>query len=235
VTSNAPDDDLAEWDAAYVLGALSLEERRTYENYLAANPARAAELTELAGMPGILNALSRDEAVALTDLAGAPPAEPRPDNIASLAHAAAKRQQRSRRTWLAAAVASAAALLIAGGIVGATVFPNSAAPTQTVAMQAMQPTPRGGLTAELAVTEKKWGTELNWACHYTKDWSRNVASYDIVVTKHDGVQQTVGSWKPAGDEAKGLSAATSIPTAQIRTVDIRVSGSNEPLAITTLR
>jgi hypothetical protein len=229
------DDDLAEWDAAYVLGALSLEERRTYESYLAANPARAAELTELAGMPGILNALSRDEAVALTDLAGAPPSEQRPGNIASLAHAAAKRQQRSRRTWLAAAVASAAALLIAGGIVGATVFPNSAAPTQTVAMQAMQPTPRGGLTAELAVTEKKWGTELNWACQYTKDWSRNVDSYDIVVTTHEGVQKTVGSWKPAGDEATGLSAATSIPTKQIQRVDIRVSGSNEPLAITTLR
>jgi hypothetical protein len=229
------DDDLAEWDAAYVLGALSLEERRTYESYLAANPARAAELTELAGMPGILNALSREEAVALTDLAGAPPSEQRADDIASLAHAAAKRQQRSRRTWLAAAVASAAALLIAGGIVGATVFPNSAAPTQTVAMQAMQPTPRGGLTAELAVTEKKWGTELNWSCQYTKDWSRNVDSYDIVVTTHDGVQKTVGSWKPAGDEATGLSAATSIPTKQIQRVDIRVSGSNEPLAITTLR
>jgi hypothetical protein len=229
------DDDLAEWDAAYVLGALSLEERRTYESYLAANPARAAELTELAGMPGILNALSREEAVALTDIAGAPPSEQRADDIASLAHAAAKRQQRSRRTWLAAAVASAAALLIAGGIVGATVFPNSAAPTQTVAMQAMQPTPRGGLTAELAVTEKKWGTELNWACQYTKDWSRNVDSYDIVVTTHDGVQKTVGSWKPAGDEATGLSAATSIPTKQIQRVDIRVSGSNEPLAITTLR
>jgi hypothetical protein len=229
------DDDLAEWDAAYVLGALSLEERRTYESYLAANPARAAELTELAGMPGILNALSREEAVALTDIAGAPPSEQRADDIASLTHAAAKRQQRSRRTWLAAAVASAAALLIAGGIVGATVFPNSAAPTQTVAMQAMQPTPRGGLTAELAVTEKKWGTELNWACQYTKDWSRNVDSYDIVVTTHDGVQKTVGSWKPAGDEATGLSAATSIPTKQIQRVDIRVSGSNEPLAITTLR
>ena len=229
------DDDLAEWDAAYVLGALSLEDRRTYEGYLAANPARATELTELAGMPGILNALSRDEAVALTDLAGAPLSESRPDNVASLAHAAAKRRQRSRRTWLAAAVASAAALLIAGAVVGATVFPQSSAPTQTVAMQAMQPTPRVGLTAQLAVTEKKWGTELNWACQYTKDWSRNVHSYDIVVTTHDGVQKTVGSWKPAGDEATGLSAATSIPTAQIRTVDIRVSGTNEPLAITTLR
>ena len=235
MTSYPPDDNIAEWDAAYVLGALSLEDRRTYENYLAANPARAAELTDFAGMPGILNALSRDEAVALTDLAGAPPVQERPDNVASLAQAAAKRQQRSRRTWLATAVATAAALLILGGAVGATVFPRSSAPTETVAMQAMQPTPRGGLTAELAVTEKKWGTELNWACQYTKDWSRNVESYDIVVTTHDGTQRAVGSWKPAGDEATGLSAATSIPTSQIRTVDIRVTGSDEPLAITTLR
>jgi len=102
-------------------------------------------------------------------------------------------------------------------------------------MQAMQPTPRGGLTAQLAVTEKKWGTELNWACQYTKDWSRNVDSYDIVVTTHDGQQKVVGSWKPAGDEATGLSAATSIPASQISTVDIRESGSNEPLAVKTLR
>jgi hypothetical protein len=235
VTNFKPEDDLAEWDAAYVLGALSLEERRRYESFLAANPDRATELTELAGMPGILNALSRDEAVALTNLAGAPPAGDRSDNVASLAHAAAERKRRSRRTWLATAVASAAALLIAGGVVGATVFSRTTAPVETVAMQEMQPTPRGGLTAQLAVSEKKWGTELNWACEYTKDWSRDVKSYDIVVTTHDGVQTAVGSWKPAGEEAKGLSAATSIPTSQIRTVDIRVTGSNEPLAITTLR
>jgi hypothetical protein len=227
-------DDLAEWDAAYVLGALSLEERRIYENYLAANPARAAELTELAGMPGILNALSRDEAVALTDLAGSAPSDDRADEVASLAHAAAKRQRRTRRTMSTAAIGVAAALLIAGGVVGATVFPRSAPSVETVAMQAMQPTPGGGLTAELAVTQKKWGTELNWACEYTEDWSREVDSYDIVVTTHDGVETAVGSWKPAGDEATGLSAATSIPTSQIRTVDIRVSGTNEPLAVSTL-
>jgi homospermidine synthase len=228
------DDDLAEWDAAYVLGALSLEDRRTYESYLAANPARAAELTELAGLPGILNALSRDEAVALTDLAGAEPSDDRPDNVASLAHAAAKRQRRTRRTVLATALASAAALLIAGGVVGATVFSRSTPPAQTVAMQPMEPTPREGLTAQLAVTEKKWGTELNWACEYTKDWSRGVDSYDIVVTTKTGAQTTVGSWRPAGDEASGLSAATSIPTSEIRSVDIRVSGTDEPLAVKTL-
>jgi hypothetical protein len=56
-----------------------------------------------------------------------------------------------------------------------------------------------------------------------------------VVTTHDGQERVVGSWKPAGDEATGLSAATSIPASQIRTVDIRVTGSNEPLAVKTLR
>jgi hypothetical protein len=229
------DDNLAEWDAAYVLGALSLEDRRTYEGYLAANPAQASELSGLAGMPGILNALSADEAVALTDLAGTAPSQPVPDPIPSLAQAAAKRQRRARRTMLGVSVAAAAALVITGGVVGATVFPRSPAPVETVALQPMQPTPREGLTAKLAVTEKKWGTELNWSCQYTKDWSRNVGSYDIVVTTQDGAHHSVGSWKPAGDEAKGLSASTSIPTAQIRSVDIRVSGSDEPLAIKTLR
>ncbi|MEO3761129.1 hypothetical protein ABGB19_22965 [Mycobacterium sp. B14F4] len=235
MTDRMPDDDVAEWDAAYVLGALSQQDRRTYENYVASDPQRAAELTELAGMPGILNALSRDEAVALTDLGGggAPEAE-RPDNVASLARAAAKRQRRSRRTVLVAAVASAAALAIVGGVVGSTVFPREQPSVQTVAMQPMQQTPGQGLTAQLAVTEKKWGTELSWACEYTTDWARDVESYDIVVTTRDGAQETVGSWRPAGDEATGLSAATSIPTSQIRSVDIRVSGSDEPLAIRTL-
>lgn len=234
MTDRTPDDDVAEWDAAYVLGALSLEDRRTYENYLAANPARAAELTEFAGMPAILNALSRDEAVALTDLGGGARPTERPDNVASLAQAAAKRQRRTRRMGLAVAVAAAAALAIVGGVVGATVFPRSQPSVETVAMAPMQPGSREGLTAQLAVTEKKWGTELNWACEYTKDWSRNVESYDIVVTTKDGTQTAVGSWKPAGDEATGLSAATSIPTSQIRSIDIRVSGTDQPLAIRTL-
>jgi hypothetical protein len=231
VTDNRGD-DLAEWDAAYVLGALSLEDRRAYENYLAANPQRSAELAELAGMPDILSVLSRDEAVALTDLGGAP-ALVAPDNVASLAQSAAKRQRRSRRTGLAVAVAVAAALAIVGGVVGATVFPRAGS-VQTVAMAPMQPGSRDGLTAQLAVTEKKWGTELNWACKYTKDWSRDVDSYDIVVTTKDGAQTAVGSWTPAGDEATGLSAATSIPTSEIRSVDIRVTGTDQPLAVSTL-
>jgi hypothetical protein len=239
VTENTPDDNLAEWDAAYVLGALSLEDRRTYEDYLAAHPERAAELADVSDMPAILSALSPEEALALTDIVDEAPARsghadvaPLAD-VASLAAAAARRQRRSRRTAMVAAIASAAVLAVVGVVVGATVFPRTASVT-TVAMAPMQPGQREGLTAQLAVTEKKWGTELHWSCQYTKEWSRDVASYDIVVTTKDGKQSTVGSWKPAGDEAAGLSAATSIPTSDIRTVDIRVSGTDQPLAVTTL-
>ena len=231
--NRSDDDNLAEWDAAYVLGALNLEDRRTFENYLATNPERSAEVDELGAMPDILDVLSPEEALALTDIADGPPAESRPDNVTTLAAAAAKRQRRSRRTGLAVVVAAAAALAIIGGVVGATVFPRTTGSVQTLAMAPMQPGERPGLTAELAVTEKKWGTELNWACEYTKDWSRDVESYDIVVTTREGAQVTVGSWRPAGDEASGLAASTSIPTPDIRSVDIRVSGTDQPLAVTT--
>jgi anti-sigma factor RsiW len=59
------DDDIAEWDAAYVLGALTPEDRNTYEAFLAANQDRTAALDELAGLLCRLNVLSRDEALLL--------------------------------------------------------------------------------------------------------------------------------------------------------------------------
>ena len=204
-------DNIADWDAAYVLGALSLDDWQTYEAYLAANPERAAALTELTGIPGILNVLSRDEALALTA-----PATP---------------QRRSRRSLVAAGVAAAAVFAI-----GATVFPRPGqTPAEGIALQAMQSTPRGGINAALAVTEKKWGTRLDWTCDYTKDWAKTAASYDIVVTTDEGITSVVGTWTPASDHANGLAASTAIPTHKIRTVDIRVSGTDAPLAITTMR
>jgi anti-sigma factor RsiW len=59
------DDDIAEWDAAYVLGALGRRDENTYEVFLAADPERTAALHKLAGVLGRLNVLSRDEALAL--------------------------------------------------------------------------------------------------------------------------------------------------------------------------
>lgn len=229
-------DDVAVWDAAYVLGALSREDRHAYEAYLVSNPERAAALTELAGLPGILNMLSCDEAIALTEHAGDVPAEAHAvDLMPSLAFTAAGQQRRSRRSVLAVGLAGAAAVAIGAGAFGATVLPRQGPPADEVRMQAMQPTVRGGINAALAVTEKKWGTRLDWTCDYVKDWARTAPSYDIVVTTVEGLESAVGTWRPAGDHANELAASTAIPTARIRTVDIRVSGTHEPLAVTTMR
>ncbi len=224
-------DNIARWDAAYVLGALSHKDRYTYETYLASNPERSAALTELAGLPGVLSLLSRSEAVALTEQAGDAAA----DLMPSLAIAAATRQRRSRRRLAVMGVVAAATIAVGAGAVGATAFPRPGPPpVAEAALHAMQPTPKGGISAALAVTEKRWGTRLDWTCEYTKDWAKSAASYDIVVTTVEGVESAVGTWSPASDHGDGLAASTAIPTGKIRTVDIRLSGTHEPLAISTM-
>ncbi|WP_129784798.1 anti-sigma factor family protein [Promicromonospora panici] len=132
-------DYYAEWDAAYVLGALSPSDRRAYERHLADCDACRAAVAELAGMPGLLGTLSPAHAEAL--VAEAPGAAELPDGgpagpsgvgrdgdsrgdtgaelapvipLASLAHAA--RRSRFRRRTLGAVAASA--LVIAGTIGG---------------------------------------------------------------------------------------------------------------------
>ena len=87
----------------------------------------------------------------------------------------------------------------------------------------------------MAVTEKRWGTRLDWTCDSLEDWAKAAPGYDIVVTTVEGAESAVGTWSPASEHAGGLAASTSIPTVRIHTVDIRVSGTHEPLAVTTMR
>ena len=56
-----------DWDASYVLGALSPSDRRAYERHLAGCGQCREAVAELAGMPGLLGALSREEAEELLE------------------------------------------------------------------------------------------------------------------------------------------------------------------------
>ena len=62
---NAIPDKFAQWDAAYVLGALSPAERREFEEHLASCPACQAAVSELVAIPGLLAQVSPADAAML--------------------------------------------------------------------------------------------------------------------------------------------------------------------------
>ena len=64
---NAIPDKFAQWDAAYVLGALSPAERREFEEHLASCPPCQAAVSELAAVPGLLAQVSPADAAMLVD------------------------------------------------------------------------------------------------------------------------------------------------------------------------
>jgi hypothetical protein len=90
------------------------------------------------------------------------------------------------------------------------------------------------------VTEKGWGTRFDWNCQYTPGgWSSPdsdaaPADYDLVITDTNGTQTTVATWSATQTGAAGLVASTSVPTASIRSVEIRPTGSSTVLVRTDL-
>lgn len=180
-------DRYAEWDAAYVLGALSPSDRRAYERHLSECDACRAGVAELAGMPGLLGTLTPAHAEALvTEVpaqelpdGGTAPygVGPEPAPVISLASlAVAARKTRTRRRSLTAVAASA--LLVAGAVGGSVLADNNlfgtpdgggTPPSATVAgarTVELRPVGDADMRAELVVTPTTWGTSLRWSCHY---------------------------------------------------------------------
>jgi hypothetical protein len=256
------DDPYRDWDAAYVVGMLTPDERRAFERHLTTCPACTAAVAELAGLPGILGKLSTEEAVALLDEPALPtPAEP--DLVQHLARSVRRRRARTRRRTIGL-VAGVGAVLAVAGLFAGFGLGSVGLPTTPLALDTASPTPAstqgpdgggtgspgdgvaramaqvepGFVDAELAITEKGWGTRFDWSCTYGTDRASYpgapAITYDLVVTDAQGTETTVASWSAAGEKAGNLSASTSLPTNELRSVDIRVAGSDRPLVRTTL-
>ena len=207
-------DRYAEWDAAYVLGALSSVERLEFEAHLGSCAACSARVAEMAGMPGILGRLDEASAEELRDLPADADAPVRTEG--AVAHLA-RRVHRRRRV---AALAGAAAI-VAAAVGGATLGSAPAGPAAAAAR--LEPVGGSAVSAELTVAAVPWGTRLAWTCHYPSSGGGAYAerSYRLVVTTTAGRTATVATWGAHGDGASGLAAATSIPERSIRTVEIR--------------
>jgi hypothetical protein len=256
-------DRFREWDAAYVLGALSADDRRDYERHLQGCAVCAAAVAELAGLPGILSALPVAEAVAIDEAATTTPGAAAADHLRTAAHqpglvqrlaGAAVQRTRRRRIRLALGAAAAAALVaLGGGLLGSALTGSpateagpgvtaSSAPTPDSApgtvtqVVAMEPMEADALTAALTITETDWGTRFDWSCVYLNElWKDNgPQDYDMVMTDRSGTSTVLATWTATSPSTENLAASTDVDRDQIRSIEIRASLSGTPLAHTDL-
>jgi anti-sigma factor RsiW len=229
-------DRYREWDAAYVLGALSPEERLEFEGHLAECADCTAAVAESAGVPGVLRRLDTATAIRLRDLPeAAPVADVAPANVARIA-SGIRRRRRMFTTAAAAAIVAALGGGVGGGLtVGAALAGHSPASTSTTAQ--LHPVGGSEVSASLTMASIAEGTRLDWRCKYPAqgEWSGTTA-YRLVVQTKDGAWSTVATWsgRGSGTTVDGLSTVTSIPRQDIRAVEIRLPGEKTALAAVRL-
>ncbi|HEY7046333.1 MAG TPA: zf-HC2 domain-containing protein [Jatrophihabitantaceae bacterium] len=203
------------YDGAYVLGALSDDDRRAYEAHLATCDACAASVRDLQVLPQALASVSPS---VLDD-------EPPP---ASLLPALERRvrRERNRRHWILSGLTAAAAACIAAVILIAT-RPDQPS-HHPVAMQAVSNAP---IKATAEVRSVGWGTRIEVECKYYEAQSET-RSYAVVVVPRHGQAEKLGSWNLLPGKTADYETGTSMPIDQIASVQITsVDGQHALLAL----
>lgn len=198
----------ATWDAAYALGALSTTERAEFEAHLADCPRCRAAVAEIGSTVSLLSQVDAEEALRIgtrdADDAGA---------VRVLAAARALRSARRRLGAWAAGIAAAVVVALAVSV--SLLLPP---PADAVALEPVAGAP---VTASVSLTAMPWGTRLEVVCAYDGYRTGEAGTYGLVVTGDDGAESTLSTWSVEPGATARLSAATSLPTADIRSIEIR--------------
>ena len=220
----------AEWDSAYVLGALSPADRREFEEHLETCELCARGVAELAAMPGLLARLAPERARALAvDPDGASLPGPRDDLLDAVR--LADRRRRTRRTWFSWGTVAAAAAVAILAITLPLSLGQSVTGRESVAFEAAVDVP---LTATATLTRVEWGTRIDLDCRYAvtdvdADVPEDGWSYSLVVVERDGTRSEVSSWRARPGDAARLSAASAADLDDIASLEIQATSSGDVL------
>ncbi|MFJ9778541.1 anti-sigma factor family protein [Amycolatopsis sp. NPDC101161] len=209
------EDPFATFDAAYVLGALSPEDRQRFEAHLRTCDRCAASVRELAGLPGLL---ARVDAPAVTPELAAPP----PDLLPKVL----RRVRRGRRIRLA--VTSASAALAVSACVALAVVASAPAPSPGIAMTALGAFP---VRADARLDAFDWGTQVDMSCSYTGD--RSSGEYVLVAISRSGAETQLATWKAVPDNTARIVIGTALKRTDLAALEVR-GGSGRPLLRLTL-
>lgn len=224
--------DFADWDAAYLMGALSPADRRAFEEHLESCERCLRAVAELAPTLGLLSHVDPARALSLQGdpVAGERLPERPPAGTAGRAEllARASRDARRRRGWWTGALAAAAVLVVAGAIgVGTALAPSAV--DRVVELAAVVDAP---LSATVELEAVAWGTRIDLECRYGGDGGADASAgvpYTLVVRDRDGTASEVSSWRASPGATARLAAASALDLDEIAAVEIRLEGSGEVL------
>ncbi len=206
----------------YVLGALDPGERETFEAHLEGCPACRAELSAVAGLPGLL---SRAEA---------PVHVVEPEPPAELLAGTVRRVRRRRRVaLLAAASAVVLALGVGAGVTAWSTSGPGPAPDTVAVGQAREvalPAVAGSESSGLAgLTARPWGTQVSLTCiyegapHPPPPANAPRTTYVLVVRSADGRLEQIASWSPPPGEDVHVAASTDLPSDLVSGLEVRTA------------
>lgn len=216
-----------DWDAAYLLGALSPTDRRAYEEHVADCSICSAAVGDLAGVPAVLGILPREEALTLLeDQPDAAAPRPVPDLVPALLGRV--RRIRRRRRWttgIVAGVAAVAVIALTLFVPAALTEPNGT--SVTASLQAATPASRLPLTADVTLTAQKWGTSIGMVCRWNEasGWSPSGPTtrwdYGLWIVTSDGRSQRVATWSARPGDVVRTTDSTDAPIGSIVRLELR--------------
>lgn len=224
-------DPYREWDAAYVMGALSPSERQEYEQHRSTCPECAADVAELAGLPGILAAVPGDQAMALlADDVGRGPEPAQRELLANVLELAHRRQQRDR--WRRAVLAlGAAAVAACIAVVAFRLAPGPATTADRGELVSMSQLVASPVTAEARLIPEAWGTTIEVTCRYAESATGDGPErYTLYLTDATGAEIQQASWTATPGSVTMPTATTSLTVEEIAGIEIRW----EPLGLVVL-
>jgi len=218
-------DPFIEDDAAYVMGALSPDEQRAFEEHLVDCERCAASVAELSGMTGLLDRVPLDRV-----LQPGADREPLPDLLLGRVVGAARKERRRRSLRLVASGAVAAAAVAVAIAVVPQGGPGEPAGT-TVAMTAVRP---AAVTGTLEVTPVDWGTKVSLVCRWvgSSTWAEpgERKTYSLVaVPRGGGEPQTLARWSVRPGDDATVVGSTDLRVGQIATIELRAADDDAVL------
>jgi hypothetical protein len=205
-------------DAAYVLGALSPDERLEFEAHLLTCADCTARVNEIETLPALLADI--DPAEVLGD------EEPLPDTLLPSLLRAADRRRRRQRFTMGALAGLAAACIVTLVI---ALWPSSTTASQ---QQKFIPVAQSPVSASATLTAKTWGTAIDVHCHYLQDMSRTWR-YDLIAYDRSGQAHQLGDWRLPPDTDIDYQAGTSLSPAQIASLEISLPDGTPVLRLKT--